>query len=138
MFDGTTTAPVQMDVSMTRVASRGGQVPAAAVRRRLSAAVRRPSRSMSVLLIAVLEHTREPWRMLAEARRVLKPGGRAIMVVPNDVTMSAGRLLLAQVSDPLSGSPDVHDAAEDAPLAARRLPDPRSVHAAVPARCRSP
>ena len=32
--------------------------------------------------------------MLAEARRVLKPGGRAVMVVPNDVTMSLGRLLL--------------------------------------------
>ena len=47
-----------------------------------------------MLLVAVLEHTREPWRILAEARRVLKPGGRAIMVVPNDVTMSAGRLLL--------------------------------------------
>ena len=37
--------------------------------------------------------------------------------------MSAGRLLLAQVSDSLSRSPDVHDAAADAPLAARRLPD---------------
>ena len=50
----------------------------------------------AVLLVAVLEHTREPWRLLAEARRVLKPGGRVVMVVPNDVTMSAGRLLLAQ------------------------------------------
>jgi SAM-dependent methyltransferase len=47
-----------------------------------------------VLLVAVLEHTSEPWRILAEARRVLRRGGRAIMVVPNDVTMSAGRLLL--------------------------------------------
>jgi SAM-dependent methyltransferase len=47
-----------------------------------------------VLLVAVLEHTREPWRVLAEARRVLKPGGRVVMVVPNDVTMSVGRLLL--------------------------------------------
>ena len=48
----------------------------------------------AVLLVAVLEHTREPWRILAETRRVLKRGGRAIMVVPNDVTMSIGRLLL--------------------------------------------
>ena len=85
-----------MDVSMTRVARAVGQVPAAAVRRRLSVAVRQPSRFDAVLLVAVLEHTREPWRMLAEARRVLKPGGRAIMVVPNDVTMSAGRLLLGK------------------------------------------
>jgi len=93
MFDGTSTGPVQMDVSMTRVARAAGkcrfllcgdgyQLPFA-------------DRSFDiVLLVAVLEHTREPWRILSEARRVLKPGGRAIMVVPNDVTMSAGRLAL--------------------------------------------
>jgi hypothetical protein len=27
---------------------------------------------------------------------VLKPGGRAVIVVPNDVTMSAGRLMLGK------------------------------------------
>ena len=93
MFDGTATAPVQMDVSLTRVGravgkcrlllcADGYQLPFAS------------QRFDVVLLIAVLEHTREPWRMLSEARRVLKSGGRAIMVVPNDATMSAGRLLL--------------------------------------------
>ena len=93
MFDGTATAPVQMDVSLTRVGravgkcrlllcADGYQLPFASARFDV------------VLLIAVLEHTREPWRMLSEARRVLKSGGRAIMVVPNDATMSAGRLLL--------------------------------------------
>ena len=93
MFAGTTTAPVQMDVSLTRVGravgkcrlllcADGYQLPFAS------------QRFDVVLLIAVLEHTREPWRMLSEARRVLKSGGRAIMVVPNDATMSAGRLLL--------------------------------------------
>lgn len=93
MFDGTATAPVQMDVSLTRVGRAAGkcrlllcadgyQLPFAS------------QRFDVVLLIAVLEHTREPWRMLSEARRVLKSGGRAIMVVPNDATMSAGRLLL--------------------------------------------
>ncbi len=93
MFEGTNTAPVQMDVSLTRVGRAAGkcrlllcadgyQLPFAS------------QRFDVVLLIAVLEHTREPWRMLAEARRVLKSGGRAIMVVPNDATMSAGRLLL--------------------------------------------
>jgi SAM-dependent methyltransferase len=93
MFEGTLTHPVQMDVSMTRVAraarkcrfllcADGYQLPFA------------DDSFEVVLLIAVLEHTREPERILAEARRVLKPGGRAIMVVPNDVTMSAGRLLL--------------------------------------------
>jgi SAM-dependent methyltransferase len=95
MFDGAPTSPVQMDVSMTRVARAAGkcrlllcgdgyQLPFAAE----SFGV--------VLLVAVLEHTREPWRILAEARRVLRPGGRAIMVVPNDVTMSAGRLVLGK------------------------------------------
>jgi len=93
MFDGTGIHPVQMDVSMTRAAraigkcryllcADGYQLPFAS------------STFEVVLLIAVLEHTREPWRLLAEARRVLKPGGRAIIVVPNDATMSAGRLLL--------------------------------------------
>ena len=93
MFDGTTTAPVQMDVSLTRVGravgkcrlllcADGYQLPFASDSFRV------------VLLVAVLEHTREPWRLLAEAKRVLKRGGVAIMVVPNDITMSAGRLLL--------------------------------------------
>lgn len=93
MFEGTDTHPVQMDVSMTRVrravdrgrfllCADGYQLPFA-------------SESFEiVLLVAVLEHTREPWRILAEARRVLKPSGRTIIVVPNDVTMSVGRLLL--------------------------------------------
>jgi SAM-dependent methyltransferase len=93
MFEGTQTTPVQMDVSMTRVARAVGKS------RYLLCAdgYQLPFANGSfdvVLLIAVLEHTREPWRILAEARRVLRPGGRAIMVVPNDVTMSAGRLLL--------------------------------------------
>jgi SAM-dependent methyltransferase len=93
MFDGTGTHPIQMDVSMTRVAraigkcrhllcADGYQLPFAA------------ESFDAVLLVAVLEHTREPWRLLAEARRVLTPGGRAIIVVPNDATMSLGRLLL--------------------------------------------
>jgi SAM-dependent methyltransferase len=93
MFDGTGTHPVQMDVSITRVRRASGKC------RRLLCAdgydlpFARESFDI-VLLVAVLEHTREPWRILAEARRVLKPGGRAVMVVPNDVTMSVGRLLL--------------------------------------------
>jgi SAM-dependent methyltransferase len=93
MFDGTQTTPVQMDVSMTRVARAVGKS------RYLLCAdgYQLPFASGSfdvVLLIAVLEHTREPWRILKEASRVLTKGGRAIMVVPNDVTMSAGRLVL--------------------------------------------
>jgi SAM-dependent methyltransferase len=95
MFEGTGIHPVQMDVSMTRVARAAGRC------RLLMCAdgYHLPFADASfdaVLLVAVLEHTREPWRVLAEARRVLTPGGRAIMVVPNDWTMSAGRLVLGK------------------------------------------
>ena len=93
MIDGTGTRPVQMDVSMTRVRRAAGKAP----RLLCADGYELPFASESfrvVLLVAVLEHTREPWRILAEARRVLRRGGLAIMVVPNDVTMSIGRLLL--------------------------------------------
>jgi ubiquinone/menaquinone biosynthesis C-methylase UbiE len=93
MFEGTATTPVQMDVSMTRVerargraryllCADGYELPFGAEQFEL------------LLLIAVLEHTSEPWRLLREARRVLKTGGRTLIVVPNDVTMSIGRVLL--------------------------------------------
>ena len=95
MFDGTAISPVQMDVSMRRVRfARAKGQPAIC-----GDAYQIPFASGSfstVLMIAMLEHTSEPWRVLAEARRVLKPGGRAIIVVPNDVTMSAGRLVLGK------------------------------------------
>ena len=93
MFEGTGVQPVQMDVSFTRVkrAVEKSRVLLCADGYHLPFAA---GSFDVVLLIAVLEHTSEPWRILAEARRVLRPGGRAIMVVPNDITMSAGRLLL--------------------------------------------
>jgi SAM-dependent methyltransferase len=95
MFEGTGTHPVQMDVSITRICRAAGKG------RRLLCAdgYDLPFAAGSfraVLLVAVLEHTREPWRLLAEAHRVLKPGGKVVIVVPNDWTMSAGRLLLAK------------------------------------------
>ncbi len=95
MFDDTDIAPIQVDVSMRRVryAKEKGQAVLCGDGYHLPFA----DASFSVvLLIAMLEHTSQPWRVLAEARRVLKPGGRAIMVVPNDFTMSAGRLVLGK------------------------------------------
>jgi SAM-dependent methyltransferase len=93
MFEGTTIAPIQMDVSMRRVKFARAKGQAALCGDGYHAPFK-PASFSTVLLIAVLEHTSEPWRVLAEARRVLKPGGRVIIVVPNDVTMSAGRLVL--------------------------------------------
>lgn len=47
----------------------------------------------AVLLIACLEHVVEPRRMIHEAHRVLKEGGKVAMLIPNDISMSVGRAL---------------------------------------------
>jgi SAM-dependent methyltransferase len=93
MFAGTATTPVQMDVSMTRVLRARGKARYLLCADGYQLPFADASFSL-VLLIAVLEHTSEPWRLLQEARRVLKPGGRTLIVVPNDATMSLGRVLL--------------------------------------------
>ena len=105
-------APVQMDVSIDATLRARRQSAAMLI---CADGYELPFADGSfevVLLIAMLEHTREPWRVLAEARRVLKPGGRAIMVVPNDVDDERGPAAARQISDPLSGSSDVHDAGD--------------------------
>lgn len=93
MFDGTSTTPIQMDVSMTRVQRARGKARYLLCADGYDLPFADGAFSL-VLLVAVLEHTSEPWRLLTEARRVLKPGGRVLIVVPNDVTMSLGRVLL--------------------------------------------
>jgi SAM-dependent methyltransferase len=93
MFDGTPTTPVQMDVSMTRVQRAKGKARYLLCADGYQLPFADGAFSL-VLLIAVLEHTNEPWRLLQEARRVLTPGGRVLIVVPNDATMSVGRVML--------------------------------------------
>ncbi len=44
-----------------------------------------------VVSFETLEHLREPRHLLTEARRVLRPGGRIIVSVPNDWTDETGR-----------------------------------------------
>src|SRR5262249_56372538 len=83
MFDGTGTSPVQMDVSVTRVTRGVGRGRLL----RCADGYDPPFSNDSfraVLLVAVLEHTREPWRPLAEARRVLKPRGSVAIGAPHD------------------------------------------------------
>lgn len=38
----------------------------------------------TVLLLEVIEHLERPWEAIAEIRRVLKPGGRLIVLFPHD------------------------------------------------------
>ena len=95
MFDGTDIAPVQMDVSLRR--ARLARKKRSQVLCGDGYSLPFPSESFSVvLLVAVIEHTSRPWDVLQEARRVLKPGGFTVIVVPNDVNMSVGRLLLGK------------------------------------------
>ena len=55
-----------------------------------------PATFDTVFLVALLEHTRRPDLILAEAARVLRPGGQLMTVIPNDFWMTAGRMLLGQ------------------------------------------
>ncbi len=47
-----------------------------------------PASFASVLAVQSLEHVPDPERVIAEARRVLKPGGVAVFVTPNRLTFS--------------------------------------------------
>jgi len=86
-------APVQLDVSLTRLyKARGAGNPLVC-----ADGMELPFANTSfdaVLLIAVLEHVSRPERIVDETWRVLKPGGEVAVLVPNDVWMSLGRLIL--------------------------------------------
>ena len=86
-------APVQLDISMTRLykAQAAGHPLICADGMDLPFA---DASFDVVLLIAVLEHVSRPERIVEETWRVLKPGGEAALLTPNDVWMSLGRLIL--------------------------------------------
>ncbi len=48
-----------------------------------------------VLLLDVLEHLKDPERLLSEAKKALRPGGRIIISVPNIANITVRLLLLA-------------------------------------------
>ena len=52
-----------------------------------------------VLFFEVIEHLDEPEKALAEIRRILKPGGRLILIFPNDRMFMISRLLTGMVKE---------------------------------------
>jgi len=47
-----------------------------------------------VLMIAILEHVSNPIEIIRETKRILKVDGNVIILIPNDINMSIGRLIL--------------------------------------------
>jgi SAM-dependent methyltransferase len=95
IFKGGDAPPIQLDVSRTRLL-RAKEHTSSLV---CGDAYVLPFASCSfdaVLLIAVLEHTSQPVKVLDEVHRVLKPGGHLAVLVPNDISLSVGRLLLGK------------------------------------------
>lgn len=96
ILENTPLEPIEMDISFERC-------------RRLKPKQKRivcgsgfeiPIKTNSVdcaLLIAILEHTSNPKRVIDEVYRILKREGEAAILVPNDITMSIGRLLLLKL-----------------------------------------
>jgi SAM-dependent methyltransferase len=52
-----------------------------------------------VTLLEVIEHLAYPWEAIQEIRRVLKPGGRLVMMFPNDFAWLIARLVFGRWSD---------------------------------------
>ncbi|TAN62372.1 class I SAM-dependent methyltransferase [bacterium] len=85
--------PVEMDVALERCKRLAGLQKKVLCGSAFELPVKNDSVDC-VLLIAVLEHTSNPGRVLDEICRVLKKGGEVAILVPNDISMSIGRVLL--------------------------------------------
>ena len=53
----------------------------------------------TVLLLEVIEHLKRPGDAISEIRRVLKPGGKLIMLFPNDRVFKIARALYGRWAD---------------------------------------
>jgi SAM-dependent methyltransferase len=85
--------PIQLDISPTRL-QRAKQYNSLLVCADAYAMPFKDEVFDIVLLVAMLEHVSTPKDVLTEAQRVLRGGGHSVIVVPNDLNMSLGRLLL--------------------------------------------
>ena len=92
LLRGSGLSPIQVDISINRL--RKADLANSLV---CADGMRLPfpdTRFEAVLLAALLEHVSQPARVIEETWRILKPDGEVAILVPNDVWMSLGRLLL--------------------------------------------
>lgn len=83
----------QVDISPTLIKKAQAYNPRAVVGDALDLPFE-PSKFDAVLLVAVLEHLPDPQIALDQAHRVLKKGGKLLILLPNDIWMSVGRMVL--------------------------------------------
>lgn len=95
LFQHTNITPFGLDISLTRL-RRAKRFRDLLVCADAYALPFKDATFDSVLLVALLEHTNEPRKILVDSHRVLKADGDLVIVIPNDILMSIGRVLLGK------------------------------------------